>query len=138
VSNTRSDRFQIVPLRRLPRTLVLLVLPLLLGGFLLMHGVEATSTGGGHVAASAVDSHTDQPESGEHHHGATCPDCWGHALAACVAVIVGLVTLRLTRRWVAVARSALPLPTGVRLVRERWEQWHPPEPAWVRLAVMRC
>jgi hypothetical protein len=116
----------------------LLVLPLLFGGFLLMHGVEASSSGGGHVAIAAVDSHTDEPASEEHRHGADCADCWGHALAGCVAVVAGLVTLRRTRRWVATGGLALQVPAGLRLLRERWEQWHPPEPAWVRLAVMRC
>jgi hypothetical protein len=114
------------------------VLPVLFGGFLLMHGVEASSTGGGHVAVAVVEPHTEEPASEDHHHGADCADCWGHALAACVAVIVGLVSLRLVRRWATTGSLAVLLPASVRLLRERWEQWHPPEPAWVRLAVMRC
>jgi hypothetical protein len=120
------------------RTLGLVVLPLLLGGFLLMHGVDVSSDGGGHVAVAAAGAHPEPDHEEPHPHGGGCPDCWGHALAACVAVLAGLVTLRIVRRWAAALRSRPALVAAVRLVRERWELWHPPEPAWVHLSVMRC
>ena len=112
------------------RTLGLVPLLLLLGGFLLMHGVDVSSDGGGHVPVAAADGHAEaeHEQAGPHRHDGGCLDCWGHALAACVAVLAGLVTLRIVRRRAAALRSRPALVAAVRLVRERWELWHPPEP----------
>jgi hypothetical protein len=132
-----------VPTRRL-RARTLLALPLLIGGLLLMHGLEASVDGGGHaghgaqLAGSGHDAHAHERAPASQHEGAHCSDCWAHALAACLAVIVALVTVRrLVRDWAATAASSVLLLAATLAFRERWELWHPPEPAWVRLAVMR-
>jgi hypothetical protein len=132
-----------VPTRRL-RARMLLALPLLIGGLLLMHGLEASVDGGGHaghgeqLAGSGHDADAHHGAPASHHEGAHCSDCWAHALSACLAVVVALVTVRRpVGGWAGVALSSVCLPASTRALRERWELWHPPEPAWVRLAVMR-
>jgi hypothetical protein len=115
-----------------------LALAFLIGGVLLMHGLEASVAGGhgthgGEVAAlGAGDAHHAPADDAAH-----CPDCWSHALAACLAVLAGLFTLQVARRRLRVG-IAVVLPQALARARERWELWRPPEPAWVRLAVMRC
>jgi hypothetical protein len=129
-----------VPTRRLTAR-TLLALPLLVGGLLLMHGLEA-SVGGGHpghggqlvASGHETDSHDDVAGS---HEGAHCVDCWADVLTACLGVLVGLVTLGLVRGWAGPATSSVALLAATCRSRERWELWHPPEPAWLRLAVMR-
>ena len=133
-----------MPTRRL-RARTLLALPLLIGGLLLMHGLEASVDGGGHaghgeqLAGSGHDADAHHGAPASHHEGAHCSDCWAHALAACLAVVVALVTVRrLAGGWSATAVSSVPLLlAATRGYRERWELWRPPEPAWVRLSVMR-
>lgn len=111
-----------------------LALPLLVGAVLLMHGLDA----GTHTPAAASAA-----EAGGHDHDrAGCESCPGthHVLAACVAVAATVTTLRVARR----TRSRFPVAgrslamqvgrTGSRLV----ELARPPDPAWVRLSVMRC
>lgn len=122
---------------RLPRWTALLVLSLLAGALLLMHGLDA----GGHATA-AVPAHVDA-EGDRHDHGTSgCESCPGthHLLAACMAVAATAATLRLARRTrcrFAVARRSFAMQVGragSRLV----ELARPPDPAWVRLSVMRC
>lgn len=115
----------------------LLVLPLLVGALLLMHGLEArvhseplpaAAAKAGHGEAAAADSHGD-----EH-----CPTCAaGHLMVACVGIITAVAGLVVLRRPLARADLALvaTASTGRRAVHR---VLRPPEPAWVRLSVMRC
>lgn len=125
--------------RRLPRWTTLLALPLLVGAFLLMHGLDAHvgATGVAEAAATAP-GHVEQGGQSENHgaqHGGGC--ALGHVIAACVAIIVTVVGLRRTRRPLgALITSVVAAATG--WVRAAREVPRPPEPAWVRLAVMRC
>ena len=115
-----------------------LALALLIGGLLLMHGLEASVAGGhGSHGSEAAALHADDTHHAPSDAAAHCPDCWSHALAACLAVLAGLVTLHVARRRLR-AGTGVVLPLALARARERWELWRPPEPAWVRLAVMRC
>lgn len=112
----------------------LLALPVLVGAVLLMHGLDA----GTHTTAAASAAEA----SGHDHDRAGCESCPGthHVLAACVAVAATVATLRLARRTrcrFAVAGCSFAMQVcraGSRLV----EVARPPDPAWVRLSVMRC
>ena len=122
---------------RLPRWTVLLVLPLLAGALLLMHGLDA----GTHTTAAAL-AHVDVESDGHGHHTPGCESCPGthHLLAACMAIAATAATLRLARRTgcrLAIAVRSVVTPAarfGVRLA----ELARPPDPGWVRLSVMRC
>lgn len=128
------------PIRSL-RWTGLLVLPLLVGALLLMHGldarVSADSVVGEPPVANAAAGHLEDAPSAGHddEHCASCAA--GHVMVACVAivgVVAGLVLLRRVLGRV-VATLAVTTDDGVRLVQR---VLRPPEPAWVRLAVMRC
>lgn len=127
------------PIRSL-RWTGLLALPVLVGSLLLMHGFDArvqvdprpethpVAVTAGHPGAEASAGHDDE-------HCATCAA--GHVMVACVAivtVVAGLVLLRrpLGRMVAMVAATASAAARGGRRV------LRPPEPVWVRLAVMRC
>lgn len=122
---------------RLSRWTALLVLPLLTGALLLMHGLDADAAPDAVHASSVVAPahHGDTPL--EHHEGG-CDGCaGGHIMAACVAVVVTIVGLRATRH---TARTRWPMllevaagPRGA-----AHQALRPPDPAWIRLAVMRC
>lgn len=123
---------------RLPRWTALLVLPLLAGALLLMHGLDAGTTASGlHGAAAAAPTHSHQGEAPTEHHDAGCDGCAvGHVMAACVAIMATVVGVRLARRAAGVRVSTLvDFATRIRAARQLLR---PPDPAWVRLAVMRC
>jgi hypothetical protein len=121
-----------------------LALPLLVGALLLMHGLDTgstesgagtgTSTGTTHAAAHGHDGSA--PDSHDDGHCASCDVA--HLLAACVAVLATIATFvaahRLYTRGTAIRRM-----TSAPRRRLHWRDvLRPPEPAWVRLAVMRC
>lgn len=124
---------------RLPRWTALLVLPLLVGALLLMHGLDAgAATSGSHSAVAVASDHSHQSERPREHHDAGCDGCAaGHVMAACVAIVVTLVGLRAARR-VAGTRLSILLDTAMHQIRSARQLLRPPDPAWVRLAVMRC
>ena len=124
---------------RLPRWTALLVLPLLAGALLLMHGLDAGATTNGlHAAAAAAPTHSHQDEAPTEHRDAGCDGCAvGHVLAACVAIMATVVGLRLARRAAGVSVSTL-VDFATARTRAARQVLRPPDPAWVRLAVMRC
>lgn len=124
---------------RLPRWTTLLVLPLLVGAFLLMHGVDAgVGTTNITEAAAPAPGHVEQNGQSANHGAEHCGGCAvGHVMAACVAIIATVVGVRLARRQLGTLLSTLVVPaTGWAPARR--VVLRPPEPAWVRLTVMRC
>lgn len=124
---------------RLPRWTALLVLPLLAGALLLMHGLDAGATTTElHGASAAASDHSNQSGAPAEHHDAGCDGCAvGHVMAACVAIVATVVGLRLARR-VAGTRVAALAATATGRIRAARQLLRPPDPAWIRLAVMRC
>lgn len=123
------------------RWAAVLALPALAGALLVMHGLDVASAEVGvHGSATASAAHSDGHTGGDERGPARCDGCHvRHAVAACVAVLGTLVTLRLAGRVVRVRASSLGRPTCPgRRQRVLREVLRPPEPAWVRLAVMRC
>lgn len=126
---------------RLPRWTWLLVLPMLVGALLLMHGLDAQAGDSHHSPASAsasvVHEHPhDALSPADHGH---CADCLaGHVMAVCVAVITAIGGFGLVRRLLARASMAAPAVVMAGRVRGLVELARPPDPAWVRLSVMRC
>jgi hypothetical protein len=122
------------------RWITVLLLPLLVGGLLLMHGLAA-SGGGDHHGGVAAELHAAGVSAEHHdvHDHAHCPECIaGHLVAACVAVVAVVVSLRVACRVLILVRAgAVDRPSetaSIGVVRI----WRPPDPAWVRLSVMRC
>ena len=121
----------------------LLVLPLLVGALLLMHGLDAhASEGDGGPAAAvsastaAVHPHEDPAPAGDDHH---CDGCLaGHVMAACVAVITTIAAIGLSRRLLSQGWLAAPVAAAADHAHGLVELLRPPDPVWVRLAVMRC
>lgn len=128
-------------LARLPRWTWLLVLPMLVGALLLMHGLEAQAGDSHHSAASAparaADAHAySESVPGDHGH---CLECMvGHAMAACAAIISALGGVGLVRRLLARGDLAVPVAVVAARVRGLVGLARPPDPVWVRLSVMRC
>lgn len=124
---------------RLPRWTALLVLPLLAGALLLMHGLDAGASATGPAGASAVaPAHRHQGDTPPEHHDAGCDGCTvGHVMAACVAIVATVVGVRIARR-AAGARLSTLVATAAAHLRAARLLLRPPNPAWVRLAVMRC
>ncbi len=124
---------------RLPRWTALLVLPLLVGALLLMHGLDAgASTTGLHGVAAAAPTHGHHIETPAEHRDAGCEGCtFGHVMAACVAIVATVVGLRLARRATGTRLSTLVF-SALGRIRAARQLLRPPDPAWVRLAVMRC
>lgn len=126
---------------RLPRWTWMLVLPLLAGALLLMHGLDSHAGDahpvGDSSAPSVVQVHShDESTPGEHEH---CLDCWaGHVVAACVAIITAVGGIGLGRRLLARISLAILATALAGRVRGVAELARPPDPAWVRLSVMRC
>lgn len=125
--------------RRLPRWTTLLVLPLLVGAFLLMHGLDArVGTTGVAEAAAPAPGHVEQNGQSANHGAEHCGGCAvGHVMAACVAIIATVVGVRLARRRLGTLLTTLVDGTNdwapaTRVV------LRPPESAWVHLTVMRC
>lgn len=123
---------------RIPGWTALLVLPLLVGAFLLMHGLDARAGTTGATVVAAVPAHVEQDGHAADHDDEHCIACaFGHAMAACVAIVATVIGVRLTRRLVGVRVPTL-VDAATRWARAVREVLRPPEPAWVRLAVMRC
>lgn len=126
---------------RLPRWTWLLVLPMLVGALLLMHGLD-TQVGAMHspeVAATELvvpdHPHGDSVPA-EHGH---CAECLaGHVMAACVAIVTAIGSIGLARRLLRQASFVAPVVAAADRVRGLVELPRPPDPAWVRLSVMRC
>ena len=122
---------------RLPRWTALLILPLLAGALLLMHGLDAGATTNG-LHRAAAPTHAHHAETPAEHHDAGCEGCTvGHVMAACVAIVATVVGLRLARRATGTRLSTLVV-SGLGRIRAARQLLRPPDPAWVRLAVMRC
>lgn len=134
---------------RLPRWTWLLVLPMLVGALLLMHGLDAGASAhhGPTVAAQSVDAHS-YADAGSHHDRTTfaasedgdCSNCLtGDLMAACMAIIVTtIVGVGLARHRLG---GGLVTALATRLgsaARGLIESARPPDPAWVWLSVMRC
>jgi len=123
---------------RLPRWAVLLLLPLVAGSLLLMHGLDAgASDVVGHGADEPSHSHEDGTHSGRTHEGTdSCPGCLVHVVMTCVAVIVAVVAWQLGRHRFA------PSVVAQRVARWRERphigQLRARDPVWVRLSVMTC
>ena len=124
---------------RLPRWIALLVPPLLAGALLLVHGLDAGATTTGVHGASAVASdHTHQSETPAERHGAGCDGCAvGHVMAACAAIVATVVGVRLAQR-ASAGHVSTVVDAATGSIRAARQLLRPPEPAWVRLAVMRC
>jgi hypothetical protein len=125
---------------RLPRWTALLALPLLVGAVLFMHGLDiGASDAAAHGPATSGEPHAhgehNPAPAGSDDHG--CEDCAAHAMAACVAVIVTIAAIRTGLR----VRGDQPwsgrVLAGPGPVRAWGELIRPPEPPWVRLAVMQ-
>ena len=126
---------------RLPRWTWLLVLPTLVGALLLMHGLNA------HAAAQhpsdsepsalvAAEHSHDEPAPADH---GECLDCLaGHAMAACVAILAAVIGIGLARRLLTRGGLVSPVLVVAGQVRSLIDLARPPDPAWVRLSVMRC
>lgn len=114
---------------------------MLVGALLLMHGLDAQA--GDHhpettsASAPVVDTHPhDESTPAEHGH---CVDCLtGHVMAACVAIITAIGGLGLARRQLSRGSLVAPVAAAAGRVRGLVELARPPDPAWVRLSVMRC
>lgn len=112
---------------------LLLALPLLVGGLLAMHGLA----GGSSPEAGREVSVASDGAAGSHHQG-QCTHCQlGHVMVVCMAVLVAAGTLGGARR-VSGPPASAARPTQALSWARRWtERLPPPEPAWVRLAVMQ-
>ena len=126
---------------RLPRWTWLLVLPMLVGALLLMHGLDAqageTHHSGTSASAGVVEEHPHDVLTPADH--GPCVDCLaGHVMAACVAIITAIGGLGLGRRLLTPGSLAAPAAAVAGRVRGLVELARPPDPAWVRLSVMRC
>lgn len=122
---------------RLPCWTALLILPLLAGALLLMHGPDAGATTNA-LHGAAAPTHGHHAETPAEHHDAGCEGCTvGHVMAACVAIVATVVGLRLARRAIGIRLSTLVFSAAGR-IRAARQLLRPPDPAWVRLAVMRC
>lgn len=118
----------------------MLVLPMLVGALLLMHGLDGqagnTHHSGTPASAVVVEEHPhDESTPGDHGH---CVDCVAaHVMAACVAIITAIGGLALFRRLLR-GTLAAPVAAVAGRVRGLVMLARPPDPAWVRLSVMRC
>lgn len=119
----------------------LLAVALLVGALLLMHGLDArvhVDPGPEAHPVAAAAGHASEAEPSAGHDDEHCPTCAaGHVMVACVAILTAFAGLICLRRVLgqAVATTAATTSGGVRVVHR---VMRPPEPAWVRLAVMRC
>jgi hypothetical protein len=59
-------------------------------------------------------------------------------MAACVAVLTAIATVEVARRLLARLDAGVVTAAVGQWVRNLTEQARPPDPAWVRLSVMRC
>lgn len=128
---------------RLPRWAWFLVLPLLVGGLLFMHGLDAHSRvshapGDMATPATAIDDehfHDESTPAGDGH----CVECLaGHVAAVCVAIITTIAGVGMIRRLLAGGALVALAATVARCFRGPLGLDRPPDAAWVRLSVMRC
>lgn len=124
--------------RRLPRWSALLVLPLLVGALLLMHGLDARPGPDGIDGARTPSTLLREGDRAGHHDDGHCGACAaGHVMATCLAIVATVASLRRARRPVGgLASPRVPAVTAGS--RAAPPVLHPPEAAWIRLAVMRC
>jgi hypothetical protein len=123
----------------LPRWAALAALPVLVGAVLLMHGLDARAGG----SVTPVSPVAERHETGhDHDHDRGCDSCPGphHLLAACLAVVATIGTCRAARHLTTRVRSAIAAARhdASRVGAVLNELVRPPDPAWVRLSVMRC
>jgi hypothetical protein len=131
--------------RWLPRILVLVTLV----GLLAMHGIDATATAAHETqAATAVESHLSHdmsPMAGEAHgveRSPTTSDPHGslhHVAVACMFALVAAAAFGIRRLVVRATRRTMGLTqTATATMAATFEAiWHPAQPAWVRLCVIR-
>jgi len=126
---------------RLPRWTSLLVLLLSAGALLFMHGLDAgvsTSPLHGAAVTAPASMHPHHGDATAEHRRMGCARCTaGHVMAACVAVVVTVMGVRAARRVTAMRWSTLLVVAVGRALAVR-AQARPPDPVWIRLAVMRC
>ena len=116
------------------RWAILVTVPLLVGAVLLMHGIDAAAHAAPPPAAAAPD-HQDHHRSDQPCD--TCPAAH-HLVIACVAVALTIATVDRARLRPGPALAA-PAVALVAALRDRVAAVaRPPDPAWVRLGVMRC
>jgi hypothetical protein len=131
--------------RRPPRWTWFLVSSVLLGAFVFMHGFDGHTVDSA-MSRSAPAAPATAEHAVEHSHGdpastehGGCPDCLaGHVMVACVAILSSVVAFGFLRRLLArvgFVADGKPAPERVRRI---VEMARPPDPAWVRLSVMRC
>lgn len=128
----------------LPRWAAPALAALLVGAVLLMHGLDAGATpapAGDRLAAPAPIAHS--ASTGDHGSGAGCESCSRphHFVAACVAVIAAVTVARAARHVtgrLAHGYGHGRLVVAGQLTRPRADRVSTPDPAWVRLSVMRC
>ena len=116
------------------RAIGLIALPMLVLALLFMHGLSARPDAAG--SSHGATSHEHEATPGHHD---DCPDCLHHLLTSCVAVLTALAAWQLTSRFAG--RSPLgggPAPTHGASVGRTLPLGRPPDPAWIRLGVMRC
>lgn len=124
---------------RLPRWTSLSILLLVAGALMFMHGLDAGASPSGLQGAAAAVPATHPHHGGApaEHRDAGCVGCTvGHVMAACVAVVATVAGLRGARRVTAMRWSTLLLAAVGRACTTRLRR--PPDPVWIRLAVMRC
>ena len=86
--------------------------------------------------AHAADGHRHADGRDDDAHCATCTA--GHVMVACLAIAASAIIVVLARRILGRTGSGpLDGATGTWL-RRLAQPLRPPDPAWVRLAVMRC
>lgn len=117
----------------------LVALPLLAGAVLLMHGLDSRASERSTAALAQGLSHEHPGEAEGSHDDGHCADCHlGHLMAACVAVFAAVVTFAGGRRLRVHIAATKPVAAASTWRDRAWGlRLHPPEPAWVRLAVMQ-
>lgn len=128
--------------RRFRFALITVLILMVAGGLLLMHGLD---THGSQMQRAATGEMSAVDGNGGHgldHHdgeGSHCEGCMaGAVMAACVAVITVFASWSLTRRVLGASRSTPLLISGGDRVRRAVDVFRPPGPVWIRLSVMRC
>lgn len=111
---------------------------MLVGTLVLMHGLAAHA-GNDHApaptaTAAAHGGHDNAPADHD-----SCADCLdvGNVMAACMAIVAAVAGVRLARRALARGDGIPLLAVTVDRVQRLVESTREPDPAWVRLAVMR-
>lgn len=112
------------------------------GGLLLMHGLDSHGSQMRPEAVSELSTVDGHGDHGVDHHdddGSYCEGCMaGTVMAACVAVITAFASWSLIRRDLGARCSTSLLLIGLDRVQRAVDVFRPPDPAWIRLSVMRC